>query len=78
MDEPVFKERAARRSRAATMAARLSAAAAISYLAVGLVAHLATPAADRVNVFSSPEPVVGPAMAIVGAVLLGRVPGHRV
>lgn len=78
VDEPVFKERAARRSRAATTAARLSAATAIGYFAVGLVAHYATPAADRVNLFSSPEPVVGPAMAVIGAVLLGRVPGHRV
>ncbi|RZU32450.1 sensor histidine kinase [Blastococcus saxobsidens] len=64
--------------RAATLAARLSAAAAIGWFAVGLVAHVGTPAADRVSLFASPEPVVGPAMAVVGAVLLGRVPGHRV
>jgi len=60
------------------VAARLSAAAAIGWLAVGLIAHLATPAADRADLFASPEPVVGPAMAIVGGALLGRVPGHRV
>ncbi|WP_324273523.1 hypothetical protein [Blastococcus brunescens] len=73
----MFRERAAQGSRA-TVVARLSAAAAVGYAAVGLIAHIATPAADRENLFGSPEPVVGPAMAIVGAVLLGRVPGHRV
>jgi signal transduction histidine kinase len=60
------------------VAARLAAAAAIGYLAAGLVAHLATPAADRTDLFASPEPVIGPAMAMVGAVLLARVPGQRV
>ncbi len=73
----MFRDRAARRSRV-VIAARLSAAAAIGYLAVGLVAHFATPAADRLSLVASPEPLVGPAMAIVGAVLLGRVPGQRV
>lgn len=65
-------------SRAATAVARLAAVAALGYWAVGIVAHVATPAADRVPLLASPEPVVGPAMAIVGAALLGRVPGHRV
>ncbi|MGY2129412.1 sensor histidine kinase [Blastococcus sp. SYSU DS0617] len=78
MDEPVVEERATQKGRAATTAARLSAAAAIGYLVVGLGARLATPASDQVDLFASPEPVVGPAMAIVGAALLGRVPGHRV
>jgi signal transduction histidine kinase len=58
--------------------ARLAAAAALGYWAVGVVAHLASPAADRGPLLDTPEPVVGPAMAIVGAVLLGRVPGQRV
>ena len=58
--------------------ARLSAVAAIGWLVAGLIAHAATPAADRYDLFATPEPVIGPAMAIVGAVLLGKVPGHRV
>ena len=62
----------------ATAVARLAAAVCVGYLAVGLAAYLATPAAEREYLLASPEPVVGPAMAIVGAVLLGRVPGHRV
>lgn len=78
VDEPVFREPAARNGRAATMAARLSAAVAIGYLAVGLIAHAATPAAERYDLFATPEPAIGPAMAVAGAVLLGRVPGHRV
>ncbi|WP_139228789.1 sensor histidine kinase [Blastococcus tunisiensis] len=77
MDGPVVEERAVPGSRA-TVVARLSAAAAVGYAAVGLAAHLATPAAEREDLFGSPEPLVGPAMAIVGAALLGRVPGHRV
>ncbi|SDF06413.1 Histidine kinase-, DNA gyrase B-, and HSP90-like ATPase [Blastococcus aurantiacus] len=72
----MLRRRAGSSSRAATTAARLSAAAAIGYLVVGLVAQLATPAADRAELFASPEPTVGPAMAVVGAVLLGR--GNRV
>ncbi|SOD99492.1 sensor histidine kinase [Blastococcus haudaquaticus] len=74
----MFRERGAQRGRAATVAARLSAVAAMGWLAAGLVAHVATPAAQRPDLFGSPEPLIGPAMAIVGAVLLGRVPGHRV
>lgn len=65
-------------SRAATAVARLSAATAVGYLAVGLVAHVVTQADDRYDLFATPEPVIGPAMAIVGAVLVGKVPGHRV
>lgn len=74
----MLRRRAAPTSRAATPVARLSAVAALGWLVAGLIAHVATPAADRADLFASPEPVVGPAMAIVGAVLLGRVPGHRV
>ncbi|MGY1915849.1 sensor histidine kinase [Blastococcus sp. SYSU DS0973] len=74
----MLRRRAAPTSRAATTVARLSAVAAVGWLVAGLIAHAATPAAERADLFASPEPVVGPAMAIVGAVLLGRVPGHRV
>lgn len=75
--EPVVKESATRSSRTAIVAVRLSAAAAIGYLVVGLIAHVATPATARESLLDSPEPVVGPALAIVGAVLLGKAPGHR-
>ncbi|WP_155858942.1 sensor histidine kinase [Candidatus Blastococcus massiliensis] len=78
MDDPVVDERTQQQGRAATTAARPSAAVAVGYLAVGLGAHLTTPAAERADLLGSPEPLVGPAMAIVGAALLGRVPGHRV
>ena len=69
-------------SRATLVVARLAAVLAIAYLAAGVAAHLATAPAERVDLLATPEPVLGPAMALVGAVLLGRVPrgtpGHRV
>ncbi|MGY1913978.1 histidine kinase [Blastococcus sp. SYSU DS0973] len=65
-------------SRAATTVARLAAVVAVGYAVVGLAAHLATAPAVRDPFLSSPEPTIGPVMAVVGAVLLGRVPGHRV
>lgn len=74
----MLRSRTTGRGRAVTMAARLSAVAALGYVAVGLVAHLLTPAAEQLDLLATPEPLVGPAMAIVGAVLLGRVPGNRV
>ena len=69
-------------SRATVVVARLAAVLSIAYLAAGLAAHLATAPAERADLLATPEPVIGPAMAAVGAVLLGRVPrgapGHRV
>lgn len=61
-----------------TTVARLAAVAAVGYAVVGFAARLATDPSHRDPLLSSPEPVLGPAMAIIGAVLLGRVPGHRV
>ncbi len=65
-------------ARATTTVARLLTAGSIGYLLLGLVLHWSTPAPDRAALLATPEPVIGPAAALVGAVLLGRVPGHRV
>ena len=78
----MLRSRPAGASRATLVVARLAAVLSIAYLAVGVAAHLATAPAERVDLLATPEPVLGPAMALVGAVLLGRVPrgapGHRV
>lgn len=78
----MLRSRPAGASRATLVVARLAAVLSIAYLAVGVAAHLATAPAERVDLLATPEPVIGPAMALVGAVLLGRVPrgapGHRV
>ena len=78
----MLRSRSAVASRATTVVARLAAVVSIAYLAAGVGAHLATAPADRGDLLATPEPVIGPAMALVGAALLGRVPrgapGHRV
>lgn len=74
----VDDERTDQRGRAATVAARLCAVTAVGWLVAGIVAHLMTPAADSEDLLLTPEPVIGPAMAIVGSLLLGHVPRHRV
>ncbi|MGY1753846.1 sensor histidine kinase [Blastococcus sp. SYSU D01042] len=78
----MLRSRPVRASRATLVVARLAAVLSIAYLAAGIAAHLATAPADRADLLATPEPVIGPAMALVGAVLLGRVPrgaaGHRV
>lgn len=74
----MLRSRPATESRATSLVARLAAVLSIAYLALGLVLHLMTALADREDLLATPEPVLGPAMAVVGAVLLGRVPRHRV
>ena len=74
----MLRSRPATESRATTVVARLAAVLSIGYLAVGVVLHLMTAEARREDLLATPEPVLGPAMAIVGAALLGRVPRHRV
>ena len=74
----MFKERAARRGRAATVAARLAAVAAIGYLAVGLIAHLDTPRPTATTCSRRPSRSSAPPWRSSAPSLLGRVPGRRV
>lgn len=44
---------------------------------IGLAVHLTTPAAGRTTLFDTPEPIVGPALALVAAVLTSRPAARR-
>ncbi|HVM28923.1 MAG TPA: histidine kinase [Mycobacteriales bacterium] len=53
------------------------AALAVTCVVAGLAAHLDTPAGARTTWFDTPEPVVGPALCLVGALLSRRAASRR-